>query len=806
MEFIENYTSVVELERGIRNGWLWDWLNECCKRGIEFKHWCRKINKPGCCYCTICDINIIYGSSGKKALQKHANRQDHIDADRALQSSSRLDSIPTCQSLQDGTSEVKAVTSLFLSQHCLPFSLGPELLKYAQRLSKVQNKSALDSTTLSHTSATYTTTHGVAADIKERLSNSLSDRFVSLNVDEATNASGNKVLNVLVQYFCEDQQKVMIDLIGSKQENIATAENLTKMINEVLLERGVCLDRVISVLMDNCAVMRGKRGGVETKLRELNPNIMDVSGDTVHTVNNAAKKLFSVLENKFVSFQALCSDLFYDIEDSPKLRSLFLDLQAIILKKKKSIHRPMPTRFLQMRDVAVRLSELWDCLLIFYSCFVTRGEKADSDRMRKAKMEEMKLSKDEIEEVERIVSVVSKHSSSDPGKARKDRIINGIIDNQTKTTLTMKMYIGILGLFQGYVKKFQSKKPMCHILHFELFKVVKSLFSCFISSEHLPDFNVVKLSKLDFTDTQLHVKDRHLCVGPEAYLTLQRCLKDQRKHQWLNSFFAALKEGYIEAAKMMRKLPLNNDNLKHLVYLDPCNQRSEYTLDAFIFLAKQLPNVIKKEELGALDAEIRQYATDDDISLIDADSTDEDFRLDTTWWTPIFQLKSQNGSPRYQLLSRLVKALLSIFCGPIIEGTFNIMGDIIEEDRTRLTQFNHESLAIIKSFLDARKINSVDVDITRSMLKKVSGSYAAYSKYLESKSSHKVKDKDPLSNDPQPISKPSVHSELPISNQPSSANSSTSTCGPSSHLSDHQAVKRKQGTLSGFFVKRPRKE
>ena len=255
------------------------------------------------------------------------------------------------------------------------------------------------------------------------LSDSLSDRFVSLNIDEATNASGNKVLNVLAQYYCENRQKVTIDLIGSKQENIATAENLTKVVNEVLLERGVPLNNVISVLMDNCAVMRGKKGGVEAKLRELNPNLMDVSGDTVHIVNNAAKKLFTILENKFVSFQAFCSDIFYDIEDSPKLKSLFMDLQAIVLKKRKSIHRPMPTRFLQMRDVAERISELWGCLLIFYSCFVTKVEKPESKRNRKAIMEELKLSIDEVEEVERIACIVMRHSSSDAGKVRNERIV-----------------------------------------------------------------------------------------------------------------------------------------------------------------------------------------------------------------------------------------------------------------------------------------------------------------------------------------------------------------------------------------------
>ncbi|RUS81632.1 hypothetical protein EGW08_010595 [Elysia chlorotica] len=68
---------------------------------------------------------------------------------------------------------------------------------------------------------------------------------------------------------------------------------------------------------------------------------------------------------------------------------------------------------------------------------------------------------------------------------------------------------------------------------------------------------------------------------------------------------------------------------------------AEHTLEVFMSLARELPNVIKEEELGALDSELRQFVIDDDVSMIDADSTissDVEFRLDTSWWTPIFHL------------------------------------------------------------------------------------------------------------------------------------------------------------------------
>ncbi|XP_042625536.1 erythroid membrane-associated protein-like [Cyprinus carpio] len=49
--------------------------------------------------------------------------------------------------------------------------------------------------------------------------------------------------------------------------------------------------QVTSILLDNYAVMRGKKSGLETQARKENPYLLAVSGDTVHIVSNAAKAL-----------------------------------------------------------------------------------------------------------------------------------------------------------------------------------------------------------------------------------------------------------------------------------------------------------------------------------------------------------------------------------------------------------------------------------------------------------------------------------------------------------------------------------
>lgn len=56
---------------------------------------------------------------------------------------------------------------------------------------------------------------------------------------------------------------------------------------------------------------------------------------------------------------------------------------------------------------------------------------------------------------------------------------------------------------------------------------------------------------------------------------------------------------------------------------------------------------------------------------------------------------------RFPILGKLVKALLSLFTGPLVEGSFNIMNNNIEKDRVRLNIETYEGLAIIKSHMKA---------------------------------------------------------------------------------------------------------
>jgi len=115
-----------------------------------------------------------------------------------------------------------------------------------------------------------------------------------------------------------------------------------------------------------------------------------------------------------------------------------------------------------------------------------------------------------------------------------------------------------------------------------------------------------------------------------------------------------------------------------------------------------LPNVVPPEEIGLLVEECRAYQLDEDMLLRLQSYTEGNCRVDVDWWSHVVSLKKAERDLRYPTLCKLVKALLSIFTGPLVEGSFNLMDDILEADRCSMNVETYESLAVIKSTLKAR--------------------------------------------------------------------------------------------------------
>ena len=217
MKILQPEADTKQLDKFVKNRWRWQWLTEKDSFGRVLSGWCKKIDKAGLAFCELCSRTINFGSIGKRALHKHSKDPDHL---KAFKSQFLTQTLPGAMkklapaSLLDRVADLKAVTAGFISENCLPFSMGPKVIEFAQRLA--EDKGALDKLSMSRTALTYTNTHGLAKAFRDDLSNDLAGNYFSINVDEATNNAMDKLISVIVQYYDNKQGKVVIDHLGTR--------------------------------------------------------------------------------------------------------------------------------------------------------------------------------------------------------------------------------------------------------------------------------------------------------------------------------------------------------------------------------------------------------------------------------------------------------------------------------------------------------------------------------------------------------------------------------------------------------------
>ena len=62
-------------------------------------------------------------------------------------------------------------------------------------------------------------------------------------------------------------------------------------------------------------------------------------------------------------------------------------------------------------------------------------------------------------------------------------------------------------------------------------------------------------------------------------------------------------------------------------------------------------------------------------------------------------MKDTVGHQRYPLISKHVSSVIGVLTSPLVEGSFNLMDDVMEKDRSSMNIETYESISIIKSVL-----------------------------------------------------------------------------------------------------------
>lgn len=747
MKFIDQSSDITQLEENVRNAFKWEWLERLDTNDDRIQLWCKKINSSGQAYCVWCNSQLKYGSEGFKALTHHSKTLMHVKNAKIIKGSLRVSHFANAASVDETVEQDRpldiitrkarqeVLISSFIAENSLPFSLAPKLIQLCQTLSRDQT--ALDSLSMNRTTVCYKLKYGLSKTIKEKVVKTLQHSCFSLTVDESTSNAEDSILEILVQYFCEEQNQIVVQHLASVKLEACNALSVYTAIVEIIETNNIPWKNLISVLMDSCNTMRGKKSGVEVRLRSNKaPHLLDIDGDTCHTVNNSAKIFTACFEHHL---ENLFDDIYYDLKSASKREKFFNLCTVLGVKKLKPLRRP-DHRWLYLLPVLKRIRELWDVLLVFYFCFMSKTDKEIYLSHIEEIYEKKNIQSSQKKIIQGIYDRLKSQSLTKEAESRKQRIISSLFFVQPKTLLHMSFFNSVLPEFDSYVKLFEHKKPMLHNLHTRLYQLFSRFVTFFVKPEVISRCKSYKdLLALNVNDVKNHLSENLLYVGIEATNILKKLTK---KHTIAEEFKSSLKKAYVSTAQhMLQKLPIGNSLFINFSCFDPELRGKSTTMSAFFNLSSHLSHIFSEAEMQDLDLEIRLYQTDMSVTemLHSFDGIQKKLPMDEYWYE-IFKLRDDINNPKFPVLSKLIKACLTCFHGPMIESAFNFMDNIITDTRTSLKIDSLDAVQTVKYYLMSTNSTTCEkygcddpktTPMDKNLIKNVLGSWNAYQQDLK---------------------------------------------------------------------------
>ena len=127
-------------------------------------------------------------------------------------------------SVPDRQAYAEVTILAFTAEGSLPFSIVKDLSQLNKELGK--DKQVLDNLSMDKTTASYKMTHRLSKTLHEELIEDMKSSDFSLNIDECTSDTNQRVVTVLVSYFSEKENKVVTNHLSSFTVTTVDSETL----------------------------------------------------------------------------------------------------------------------------------------------------------------------------------------------------------------------------------------------------------------------------------------------------------------------------------------------------------------------------------------------------------------------------------------------------------------------------------------------------------------------------------------------------------------------------------------------------
>ena len=299
-------------------------------------------------------------------------------------------------------------------------------------------------------------------------------------------------------------------------------------------------------------------------------------------------------------------------------------------------------------------------------------------------------------------------------------------------------------LFTPFLALFQREEPLIHVLHDQLSELVRKIMKRFLKQTVVQEKSGKALISID-VDLAENILDRQkeMEIGEPTARALKKVRAEQQKRTLMD-----MQNFYRTSTKyLMSRLPLDNELLKDLAVLHPLMHKEDHAVHAIRRTAKKLPQIINEDDLGRLTNEWKIYQGQNIpeewfISGHHKNGSIIFTRVDK-YWQKLFETTNTDGSARYCILPKLVKALLCIAHGNAeVERSLSENGKVLTSERNNLNDDTLNALRVTKNAIRVTgNGQACNMPITPELMKARQTAYAVYVKRMEEERVQKENEK-----------------------------------------------------------------
>lgn len=304
---------------------------------------------------------------------------------------------------------------------------------------------------LNETKMKYTIQFGIAPYFKERLKADLKDTAFTFKFDETTSQQVKKQYDGYTQYWSDEHQCIKVSYNGTLMVDHCPAEKLLEHFLEFIKKTDLDLRLMLHTGMDGPNVNLKFEELLKSSeaFEQLNTSILSIGTCPLHITHNGFKA--GILKLDF-SVDSLAIDINFFFKLSAARRADYIDIGSVTDTLSHFLQKHSSTRWVTLKKVCCRLLEQFENLKKYFIDFLP---------------------------------TTSTFKKTVKETARYKRIEESLSNKLTVPYLAFIAFIA--NDFERFLTMFQSMKPMIHILHSEMIKLVRNLMNKFVKSRLLVD-------------------------------------------------------------------------------------------------------------------------------------------------------------------------------------------------------------------------------------------------------------------------------------------------------------------------------